>query len=163
MRHTSTRSFMTTQRLQTAALFALCAASLGAGLSAARAQDAPAAAAPAAWTTYKGDAQRSGFVGAPLTTPLNLIWRYTVTLPTDNPTPDPSNTAPLIAGPPEARRAFFVFGKTMYAVETDSGAQVWKSALAARVSRAADAAFNARRRLYFVGGRERRIIGDQRA
>lgn len=129
MRHTEIRSFVTTQRLQTAALFALCAATLGAGLSAARAQDAPAS-----WTTYKGDAQRSGFVNTPLTTPLNLIWRYTVTLPTDNPTPDSNDTAPLIAGPPEARRAFFVFGKTMYAVETESGAQVWKSALASRVS-----------------------------
>ena len=92
---------------------------------AARAQDAPpATAAPTttAWTTFKGDQQRTGSSTAAITLPLSLQWRYSSIGPARTYT-----TAPLIIGAPGNQRVVFASGGVVYATDIDTGAEVWKS------------------------------------
>ena len=105
----------------------------------ARAQVAPAApVAPAragaeasatAWTTYKGDKQRTGGSDAKVTLPLALQWRFSSLGPARTYT-----TTPLVIGAPGRQRVIFASGDTVYALDSTTGAQVWKSpALASTV------------------------------
>ena len=111
---------------------------------AARAQDAPAlppeappAAPPEAppeappavatanttsWTTFKGDAQRTGNSSAAVTLPLSLQWRFSSIGPART-----YSTAPLVIGAPGNQRVVFASGSVVYANDIDTGAQVWKS------------------------------------
>ena len=100
---------------------------------ASHAQDAPdntvapaPATAPAnvttAWTTFKGDAQRTGSTTANLKLPLTLQWRYSSVGPARNYT-----SAPLVIGAPGNQLVVFASGNTIYATDVNTGAQVWKS------------------------------------
>ncbi len=102
----------------------LCGALLLSSL-ASHAQDAePALAAPVttAWTTFKGDAQRTGSTTANVTLPLSLQWRYSSIGPARTYT-----TAPLVIGAPDNQRVVFAAGGVVYATDVNSGAQVWKT------------------------------------
>ena len=110
-----------------------------------RAQDAPAAPAPVApapvapapvapapvapvkatttaWTTFKGDAQRTGSTAANVTLPLSLQWRYSSIGPARE-----YATAPLVIGAPGAQRVVFASGGVVYATDVNTGDAVWKS------------------------------------
>ena len=100
--------------------------------STATAQVAPAApAAPAArgvgaqtsaWTTFKGDRQRTGASDAKVSLPLALQWRYSSTGPARTYT-----TTPLVIGAPGRQRVIFASGQNVYALDAQTGAQLWKS------------------------------------
>lgn len=91
-----------------------------------RAQDAPDEAAPipvtTAWTTFKGDAQRTGATTANVAVPLTLQWRYSSVGPARTYT-----TAPLVIGAPGNQRVVFASGGVIYATDVNTGALVWKS------------------------------------
>ncbi len=91
-----------------------------------RAQDAaPATAAPpvtTAWTTFKGDKQRTGATTANVKLPLSLQWRFSSIGPARTYT-----TAPLVIGAPDNQRVVFASGGVVYATDVNSGAQVWKT------------------------------------
>lgn len=100
------------------------------------AQDAPAVAAPGAetpgavatkpvttaWTTFKGDPQRTGATTADIKVPLTLQWRYSSVGPARS-----YNTAPLVIGAPGNQLVVFASGGVVYATDVNTGAQVWKS------------------------------------
>ena len=93
----------------------------------ARAQDAPGADAAVtptttAWTTFKGDPQRTGSSAAPVRLPLTLQWRFSSVGPARTYT-----TAPLVIGAPGNQRAVFASGSVVYATDINTGAQIWKS------------------------------------
>jgi outer membrane protein assembly factor BamB len=91
-----------------------------------QAQDLPAdtAATADAWTTFKGNLQRTGASGTPLSLPLNLTWRHTVDLAQYAP-PPVNNASPLVVGPPNARRVYFAIGQQVYCVDGQTGASLW--------------------------------------
>ena len=88
----------------------------------------PVAAMPAAkpvttaWTTFKGDPQRTGSTTANLKLPLTLEWRYSSVGPAQ-----PYNTAPLVIGAPGNQIVVFASGSAIYATDVNTGAQTWKS------------------------------------
>lgn len=75
-----------------------------------------------AWTTFKGDAQRTGATAATIKVPLTLQWRFSSVGPARS-----YNTSPLIIGAPGSQRVIFATGSVVYATDVDTGAQVWKS------------------------------------
>ncbi len=75
-----------------------------------------------AWTSYKGDAQRTGATTANIKLPLTLQWRYSSIGPARSYT-----TAPLVIGAPGSQRVVFASGNVVYANDINTGAQVWKS------------------------------------
>ena len=79
-----------------------------------RAQDAPSTTA---WTTYKGDNQRSGSSAAKVTLPLSLQWRYSSTAPARS-----STTAALVLGAPGRRRIYFSGGRKVFCLDAQTGA-----------------------------------------
>jgi outer membrane protein assembly factor BamB len=93
----------------------------------ARAQNTPAPATTAqsqtAWTTYKGNYQRTGNSGASITLPLSQQWRFS----SDGPARGYINS-PLVVGAPGRQRIIFAAGKAVYALDSQTGQQVWKSA-----------------------------------
>lgn len=92
----------------------------------ARAQDAatppPAKADTTAWTTFKGDLQRTGSTTADVKLPISLQWRFSSIGPARS-----YNTTPLIIGAPGSQRVVFASGGVVYATDINTGAQVWKS------------------------------------
>ena len=87
--------------------------------------EAPPAVATAnttAWTTFKGDAQRTGTTSAAVTLPLSLQWRFSSIGPARS-----YITTPLIIGAPGSQRAIFAAGGVVYAIDVNTGAQIWKS------------------------------------
>ena len=80
------------------------------------------AADTTAWTTFKGDAQRTGNSSAAVTLPLSLQWRFSSIGPART-----YSTAPLVIGAPGNQRVVFASGSVVYANDIDTGAQVWKS------------------------------------
>ena len=89
------------------------------------AQDAePPQAPPAttAWTTFKGDQQRTGMTTANVKLPLSLQWRHSSIGPARTYT-----TAPLVIGAPGDQRVVFASGGVVYATDVNTGAQVWKT------------------------------------
>lgn len=91
---------------------------------------APAAGTPAtapkpvttAWTTFKGDQQRTGSTSANIKLPLSLQWRYSSVGPAR-----PYTAAPLVIGAPGNQIIVFATGNVIYATDVNTGAQVWKS------------------------------------
>lgn len=75
-----------------------------------------------AWTTFKGDPQRTGSTMADVKLPLSLQWRFSSTGPARS-----YNTAPLVIGAPGNQRVVFASGGVVYATDVNTGAQVWKS------------------------------------
>jgi len=102
----------------------------------ARAQDAPAQAVigtPAtavarpntdSWTTFKGDAQRTGASNALVSLPLSLDWRYS----SDGPT-GPVLSAPLVLGAAGKQRLYSVVGSQILCLDAQSGSipDGWKT------------------------------------
>jgi outer membrane protein assembly factor BamB len=91
---------------------------------AARAQGA-AAPGVDAWTTFKGDLQRTGSSTTPLALPLNLTWRHTVDL-AQYAIPDANTTSPLVVGPRSARRVYFAVGRQVLCVDGQTGEKLWQ-------------------------------------
>jgi len=103
---------------------------------AARAQDAPAqavAGTPAtavagpntdSWTTFKGDAQRTGASNALVSLPLSLNWRYS----SDGPT-GPVLSAPLVLGAPGKQRLYSIVGSQILCLDAQNGSipDGWKT------------------------------------
>jgi outer membrane protein assembly factor BamB len=78
------------------------------------------------WTTFKGDAQRTGARAVAVALPLNLLWRHSTTA-------DPNTaTSPLVTGERGSRRVYFAAGATVFCVDGETGAQVWKSQVLTR-------------------------------
>ena len=75
-----------------------------------------------AWTTFKGDPQRTGTTTADVKVPLTLQWRYSSVGPARS-----YNTAPLVIGAPGNQRVVFASGSVVYATDVNTGAAVWKS------------------------------------
>lgn len=88
-----------------------------------RAQDA--AAAPAtSWTTFRGDAQRTGSSNAQVPLPLSLDWRYS-----SDSDPGTFSASPLVIGTPGAQRLYFAVGPKVVCLDAQTGAPVpeWKA------------------------------------
>ncbi|HEX8835129.1 MAG TPA: PQQ-binding-like beta-propeller repeat protein, partial [Abditibacteriaceae bacterium] len=85
---------------------------------------APATASTSAWTTYKGDAQRTSSSEARLNLPLNLMWRHT-----SDAAPVVTSGSPLVVGPQGLRRVYFAAGTAVYCIDAQNGTQLWKSTL----------------------------------
>ncbi|RYX80428.1 hypothetical protein EON83_28575, partial [bacterium] len=81
----------------------------------ARAQEAPAAST--SWTTFRGDAQRSGSSNAQLTLPLSLNWRYT-----SDATAGTYSASPLVLDSPSGQRVYFAMGRKVMCVDAQTGA-----------------------------------------
>lgn len=75
-----------------------------------------------AWTTFKGDLQRTGSTTADVKLPLSLQWRFSSIGPARS-----YITAPLVIGAPGSQRVVFASGGVVYATDIDTGAQAWKS------------------------------------
>jgi len=103
---------------------------------AARAQNAPAqtgigtpatatgAANTDSWTTFKGDAQRTGASNALVPLPLSLDWRYS----SDGPT-GPSLSAPLVLGVAGKQRLYSIVGSQILCLDAQDGSvpDGWKA------------------------------------
>lgn len=92
------------------------------------AQDAPATssnapASAASWTSFKGDAQRSGTTPVSLNLPLNLLWRHTTDV-----APQPNASSPLVLGAAGQRRVYFAEGLAIFCTDAQTGAEIWRSA-----------------------------------
>ncbi|PQV64771.1 Outer membrane protein assembly factor BamB, contains PQQ-like beta-propeller repeat [Abditibacterium utsteinense] len=98
----------------------------GAPPDAGAAPDAPLPDIPVrdmrSWTTFKGDPQRTGNSAADVKLPLSLRWRFSSEAPSRTYT-----TSPLVVGAPGRQRAIFGAGRNVYALDMQTGAQVWKS------------------------------------
>ncbi len=79
-------------------------------------------ASTTAWTTFKGDPQRTGSSAAATQLPLSLQWRYSSIGPARS-----YITAPLVIGAPGSQLVVFAAGSVIYATDINTGAQVWKS------------------------------------
>ena len=77
--------------------------------------------AGAMWTTYKGNAQRTGAINMPVRLPLNLQWRYT-----SDADPGAIIGSPLVVGTGAQRRVLFNAGKYLYCLDSESGETLWK-------------------------------------
>ena len=73
-----------------------------------------------AWTTFKGNVERSGASDARVSLPLSLKWRYSSTAPART-----YVTAPLILGAPGRQRIVFAVGSNVYALDANTGSQIW--------------------------------------
>ena len=78
------------------------------------------------WTVFKGDQQRSGARAVSLQLPLNLLWRHSA-----EEAPNPS-AAPIVAGTSQDRRVYFAAGATVYCLNAQTGARIWKSQVLTR-------------------------------
>ena len=110
-----------------AAVALLCAAGLPSAFAAPSVQTvatgAPAgnlAANGAVWSTYKGDAQRTGAGNVAVRLPLSLTWRYT-----SDADPGAILGSPLVVGSGDARRVLFNAGKNLYCLDAESGEALW--------------------------------------
>lgn len=72
------------------------------------------------WTTFKGNAQRTGSVNMAARLPLNLQWRYT-----SDAEPGAITGSPLIVGEAGARHVLFNAGKNLYCLDAESGENQW--------------------------------------
>ena len=87
----------------------------------------PAQAANATdWTIFKGDEQRTGARAVSLPLPLNLMWRHSA-----EEAPNPAAT-PIVAGTGQERRVYFAAGATVYCLNAQTGARLWKSQVLTR-------------------------------
>ncbi len=94
------------------------------------AQDAAPAAPPTdapardlrSWTTFKGDAQRTGNSTADVKLPLSLQWRFSSEAPARS-----YQVSPLVIGPPGRKRVVFGAGRNVYGLDMQTGEQIWKS------------------------------------
>ncbi|HEX8464524.1 MAG TPA: PQQ-binding-like beta-propeller repeat protein, partial [Abditibacterium sp.] len=102
--------------------FLLCTAPLWAQNGAPPAAPAAAPRSTVAWSTFKGDAQRTGFSSANVKLPLALTWRYTSEAPARS-----YITSPLVLGIPGRQRVVFGAGRNVYCLDVQTGAQVWRS------------------------------------
>ncbi len=85
-----------------------------------------AATAPAnanAWTTLRGDVQRTGSSNAQVSLPLSLDWRYSSEAPAGS-----YSASPLVLGAPGAQRVYFAVGRQVICVDAQTGAPAsnWK-------------------------------------
>lgn len=108
--------------------WAMWAATLAAPALPTWAQETPASSsnAPAtltSWTSFKGDPQRSGTTPVSLSLPLNLLWRHTTDVP-----PQPNASSPLVLGAAGQKRIYFLEGLTIFCVDAQTGAEIWRSA-----------------------------------
>ncbi len=78
------------------------------------------------WTVFKGDQQRTGARAVSLQLPLNLLWRHSA-----EEAPNPS-AAPIVAGAGAERRIYFAAGATVYCLNAQTGARIWKSQVLTR-------------------------------
>ncbi len=95
--------------------------------SASHAQDAAPnpttpAASTTAWTTFKGDPQRTGSSAAATKLPLSLQWRFSSIGSAHS-----YITSPLVIGAPGNQIVVFAADNVVYATDVNTGAQVWKS------------------------------------
>jgi len=93
-------------RLAVAILTVAVAASLTSGVWAAE-----------AWVMLGGDSSHSGYADQPLRTPLSLLWRHRIQDSSDAALSSP------VAGPD---KVYFCLGKTAYALDRNTGEQLWK-------------------------------------
>lgn len=100
--------------------FALVALAGAVWVPTAAAQDATTAGA--AWTTFKGNTQRSGATAAQVGLPLSLQWRFSSEGPARS-----YNTSPLVVGAPGNQRVIFASGRFVYALDSQTGQQIWRS------------------------------------
>ena len=78
------------------------------------------------WTVFKGDQQRTGARAVSLPLPLNLLWRHSAE---ESPN---SLAAPIVAGTGLERRVYFAAGATVYCLNAQTGARIWKSQVLTR-------------------------------
>lgn len=89
------------------------------------AQEATAPLTPRAvtsWTTYKGDAQRTGSSAADIKLPLSLQWRFSSEAPART-----YQVSPLVIGSIGRQTVVFGAGKNVYGLDFQTGEQKWKS------------------------------------
>lgn len=72
---------------------------------------------PDSWTTFKGDAQRTGASSAQVSLPLSLQWRYS----SDGPTRD-FLSSPLVLGTAGKQRLYTAIGTQLLCLDAQSGA-----------------------------------------
>ncbi len=98
------------------------ALALGAGLitfsGLSNAQDASGTA----WTTFKGDAARSGSSPATVSLPLSLQWRYS-----SDGVAQTNTTSPLVIGAAGQQKVIFATGQEVFALDINTGQQLWKT------------------------------------
>ncbi len=75
-----------------------------------------------AWTTFKGDFSRTGSSAANVRLPLSLQWRFSSEAPART-----YPTSALVLGAPGQQRVFFAAGRNVYALDTQTGQQIWRS------------------------------------
>ncbi len=77
---------------------------------------------PTSWLTYKSDLQRTGSTKARLGSVLNLVWRHSTDIEGKN-----YDTSPLVVGPPGQRRIYIAIDHTVFCIDGEDGAQIWRS------------------------------------
>jgi outer membrane protein assembly factor BamB len=75
-----------------------------------------------AWTTYKGNPQRTGSSGVRIALPLSLTWRHST-----DAAPGVNSSTPLVVGPTGSRRVYFAVGNFVFAVDAQTGEQIWRT------------------------------------
>lgn len=86
------------------------------------AQGAPAAVNTSSWTTFKGDAARTGSSAANVKLPLSLQWRFS-----SDGAARAYNTSPLVLGAPGQQRVYFAVGRAVFCLDAQTGQRIWKT------------------------------------
>ena len=84
--------------------------------------ETPVDAGPTSWLTYKSDLQRTGATKARLGSALNLLWRHSTDIEGKA-----YDTSPLVVGPPGQRRVYMALDHTIFGIDGQTGAQIWRS------------------------------------
>jgi len=79
-----------------------------------------AVATNVAWTTYRGNAQRTGTSNIPITLPLGLQWRYS-----SEAEAGPILGSPLILNTKNGRTVIYNAGRSIFALSAESGEMLW--------------------------------------
>lgn len=84
--------------------------------------DLPVDLGPTSWLDYKSDLQRTGSTKAHLGSALNLMWRHSTNIKGKA-----YDTSPLVVGPPGLRRIYMAIHHTIFCIDGQTGAQIWRS------------------------------------
>jgi outer membrane protein assembly factor BamB len=98
------------------------ALALGAGLMTFSEPSIAQDATSAAWTTFKGDASRTGSSTAEVSLPLSLQWRFS-----SDAQPQVNTSSPLVIGAKGQQKVIFSFGQEVFAIDLETGQQLWRT------------------------------------
>ena len=81
-----------------------------------------AAADANSWLNYKSNLQRTGETKARVGGVPNLMWRHSTDI-----AGKANDTSPLVVGAPGQRRIYFSTARTLFCIDAQTGAQIWRS------------------------------------